>query len=222
MVNLVSVLKAGSIYSPSHVNNLYSMARANITSKFRFYCFTDDNTNELSSEIEIIPLSGLFNGWWAKLEIFQLSGKFIYFDLDTIICNNIDSFIDDLFEKDKCFYGMNDVYYTGLLQSAVMYWSGNYTFLYDQFLKNSDQYINNTKYSADISKRRPYSDQDVIEFLLKSNKKKVNLIDRNQLYSFKKDLLFGKNFDRSLHRIIVFHGKPKPWEQGIIKYPYTY
>lgn len=90
-------LKWGTMYGADYVNKLYGGVQRNTTLPYEFYCYTDDPTG-IRPEVTIFPLStvGLL-GWWNKLYLFHpnngLSGNVLYFDLDTLIVDNIDEIL---------------------------------------------------------------------------------------------------------------------------------
>ena len=94
LVNVVCV-KWGSKYGPEYVNILQAMVKKNLSLPHRFICFTDNN-NGLNSDIETFPLNETqLEGWWHKLTLFKsdlfgLTGRILYLDLDVIIIDSID------------------------------------------------------------------------------------------------------------------------------------
>ncbi len=96
--NLVCV-NVGDKYSPDCVERLFSMVMRNTTREFNFYCLTD-NPSHYSQPIIPLPLTQPLFGWWNKMFLFKPGilpdGKYLYFDLDVVIIDNIDS----LFEFD--------------------------------------------------------------------------------------------------------------------------
>ena len=91
--NFIVCLKHGTKYKPEYVNKLYNMVKAFV--QFRIYfCFTDD-IRDINPEIKTINLKeiGVY-GWWYKPcsdKNFPLDGTILYFDLDVVICRNIDN-----------------------------------------------------------------------------------------------------------------------------------
>ena len=101
MINIVCV-KIGTKYDSSYANRLFEMCRSNITTPFKFICYTDDN-RDLHPEITAIPYVDnnikviVFN------KLYLLSDEFasllpntdpcVFFDLDMVIKSNIDAFI---------------------------------------------------------------------------------------------------------------------------------
>lgn len=95
---LVACVKWGDKYSADHVNILKNMVERNLTLEHEFRCFTDDPTG-LECESEVLPGGSI--GWWNKLHLFSLDRPILYFDLDLVICRNIDHLATDYFSMAK-------------------------------------------------------------------------------------------------------------------------
>ena len=102
----VICIKWGTSYTAEYVNRLYRMVKANTTRQFSFYCFTD-NAEGLIPEVTRCPMTVLNvppeeNKYSYKKEaglcddnLGGLNGQRVfYFDLDTVIVDNIDCFFD--------------------------------------------------------------------------------------------------------------------------------
>jgi hypothetical protein len=101
----VLCIKWGNLFPADYVNVLYFACRENITGDFRFVCLTDD-PNGLSQGIEHFPIPDLGlteemwrHGAWPKLCVFSsdlygLSGRALFIDLDMVIWGNIDPFFE--------------------------------------------------------------------------------------------------------------------------------
>lgn len=105
-VNIIC-MKWGPAYGPEYVNRLYGMVSRNLTHSYRFVCFTDDATG-VREEVEVKPMPDLGlspdtsnRNWnkWKKLttwdrQLADLTGKTLFIDLDVVIVDNIDCFIE--------------------------------------------------------------------------------------------------------------------------------
>lgn len=200
-LKVLSVLKSGGIYNESHVYALQSMLENNILEyDYDFLCLTDHESLNCNS----IKLKHNFQSWWSKIELFNIEPPVLYFDLDTIIINPIDDIINKI--KDVDFCGLHDQWFPNTLGSGIMYWSKNMSFIYNDFLHNPLTPIQNM-----------WGDQDFINTLV-PNKKYIQDYADGSIVSFKANLNHGKLFNKEKHKIVYFHGKPRPWEQNIIKY----
>ena len=145
MIRVVCV-KHGNKYSATYVNRLYNMTQRHLTLPHVFVCFTED-TSGLDSNIQVIDLPDMpLGGWWYKTYMFapQHHEKYtvnLYFDLDSVIVNNIDQF---LFYKSGKFVGLRDLAHVFRpnwyrLGSAVMRWqSGQHEHIWTDLCENFD------------------------------------------------------------------------------------
>ena len=102
----VICMKWGTAYSPQYVNVLFNAVRDRLSDPFRFICFTDDGT-ELLDGIEVydipdmkLPQSAFQSGGWPKLaifakELYDIRGRCLFIDLDTLIVGKLDRYFDD-------------------------------------------------------------------------------------------------------------------------------
>lgn len=126
MINVVCVWW-GNKFPFSYVENLKSMVKRNTTHDFKFHVFSTHQVAEYSTKI----LKPGYSGWWNKLQLFDpihsLGQRAIYFDLDTLIVNDIDW----LFEYQGNILGIEDVgavnkhqpYLKNVFQTGVMSWN---------------------------------------------------------------------------------------------------
>lgn len=100
----VICMKWGNKFPPIYVNRLYAMVSRNLSSPFRFVCFTE-NGDGIREEVEIQPLpeldlaEGLPERGWRKLTVFAenfggLTGPTLFLDLDVVVVGSLDSFFE--------------------------------------------------------------------------------------------------------------------------------
>lgn len=114
----------GTKFPVEYVHNLKSMVERNTTIEHQFICLSDKKIEGIETRI----LKPGFDGWWNKLQLFDLghglSERVVYLDLDTLITGNIDW----LLEYSGNFMGIEDVgavnahqpHLKGVLQTGVM------------------------------------------------------------------------------------------------------
>lgn len=171
------VLKRGGIYNATHVERLRSMV------PYPVICLTDDPAVRQPT----VPLTNGWPGWWSKLELFKLSGRFVFFDLDVTIQR-----LDWLDSLDKSqFYAMADAWQPGgcLINSSVMVWNGPRLDLIADFRLEFSHHIG--------------GDQDWIYRHLNGQ---FSLIMPPDVASYKKHGALPEA------GVVVYHGKPKPWD----------
>lgn len=200
MINIVCVLRQGGKvgYNSAWVEKLHNSIKRNVTLPFRFICLSDCEV-----PVERIPLDDIGEGYWSKLQLFKpnlFNGPVLFFDLDTLICNNIDTLINDLLNQSD-FVMWRDPDYN-ISSSAIMYWNGDYSFIYNEYLKNKN------KFELEFANGHPQrliGDQAVISTLV--NHKFVNEFCPESWIQ----VIQKKDKDYSDARIIIFrkaHTKP--------------
>lgn len=143
-MNVICV-KWGTMYSARHVNNLYDMVKKYLPADFTFYCYTEDST-DINSDINIIPIVGDYDGVWNKLALFNLDlGKTLYLDLDLYIQNDISKLLEkDSFTLVKCYWkpiGELESWDHNI-NSSVMLWDGlENKHIFDHFNTDPDYYM---------------------------------------------------------------------------------
>jgi hypothetical protein len=137
MINIVCVLRSnGKIgYDASWVEKLQNAVSRHLTLPHRFICLSDCDV-----PCERIPLEDVGQGWWAKMQLFRpniFNGPVLYFDLDTVICKNINDIIK-LVEHEKfvMWYEADKKIHS----SAMMWWNGDYSFLWDKYISKSTEF----------------------------------------------------------------------------------
>ena len=170
----------------------------------------------------------------------------MYFDLDTVILNNIDSYIKKI--KDSFFSCLphRATPSSTKIHTGIMYWKHDVSFIYEEWLKLLT-FSEEISTISDSSKFRQYiklifrdisdisinGDQDVVRYIINKTNTKwdpLPLISKSNdisgpIVSYKVIRPFleknstqsGKNFINT-KKIVYFHGLPRPWEQTIIPY----
>jgi hypothetical protein len=215
---VLCVLKSGGSYTVDYVQKLKNMVARHSTVLHEFICLTDVN---IKPEVcKTIRLAHNLEGWWSKLELFRTdlteAGRIVYFDLDTVITNNI----DDVLKLNTEFAALGDFMPTedrGRIDkfgSGMMVWHNNgynYSFLLEEFsiedTKIRGWNCGDQRYIVESLVGRGYP-RDVLQNLVTG------------IYSFKRN-----DCSRALPndaRIICFHGKPKPHEALGVKWVRNY
>ena len=95
----------GTKYGAPYINRLYAMVRKNITPPFRFVAFTD-TTEGVHGDIECFDLPEMPGfmpkntlGQWPKSRLWapqlgDLTGPFLFVDLDVVITGSLDPFFE--------------------------------------------------------------------------------------------------------------------------------
>lgn len=218
----VICIKWGDRYSSKSVNRLYRTVLKNTKYEINFFCFTD-NAKDLDKDIIVKSLPILKNLEKINCDIYLKEvglcdnnlgnmnrQRVLYFDLDTVIVDNIDSFFD--LPKDDEFYIIKDWNSIGsrVGQASCYSWViGTIGFIKDFFEENYDEV-----YRKFLTASQEYLSDKVIE---KYNK--LNFWPKDWCKSFKFHCLptplipFLRRMKMAKipkgAKIICFHGAPK-------------
>lgn len=215
MINISCVLRKGGKvgYDSSWVEKLYNSISRNVSLPFRFVCLSDCEV-----PVERIKLDPIGEGYWAKLQLFRkdlFDGPVLFFDLDTVICQNIDLLIKNCLNQ-KNFLMWKDPDYN-ISSSAIMYWNGDYSYIYENFIENTEYYMN--RYSPENQgKERLIGDQAVISSLVEHSfindhcpNNWIKVMNKNPRFSYEDSriLIFRKSHTKpstmSDHPLVKAH-----------------
>lgn len=137
MINVVCVLRKGGKvgYDASWVEKLQNAISRNLTIPHKFTCLSDCEVT-----CNRIPLDNNGDGFWAKMQLFKpglFDGPVFYLDLDTVICGNIDEIIKSVTDKSFVMWLESD---KQVHSSAMMWWNGDYSYLWDLYLSKPLNY----------------------------------------------------------------------------------
>lgn len=138
MITVACVLRSGGIYDGEWVRKLRDGVARHLSLPHRFVCLSDVDVpcERIPMEAKPIRIGAyaasngwvVHPGWWAKLEMFRLTGPTLYFDLDTIIVGSL----DEIAAYPHRFTALAD-FNSGRLGSGMLAWSGDYSFLLNAF-----------------------------------------------------------------------------------------
>jgi hypothetical protein len=181
MLTVVCVLKSGGCYTPEYVTRLKVGVDKHL-SGHNFVCFSD-----IDVPCDRIPLTKNWEGWWSKLELFTLTGKTLYFDLDTVITGDL----TEIAEYDHRFTMLSDFTRPREPASGVMAWCGNYQHIMDDY-KVGQSYPGHGDQGYIATKICPERFQNVFPQQFASRK-----------------VAQTRNTNE---RVVCFHGNPRPHE----------
>lgn len=192
VLTVACVLRSGGVYGPVYANRLKSMVERHLHMPYKFVCLTDVPSKRFGTGIEVVPLKTKRRGWWAKVELFRLPGPVLYFDLDTLILNDITSLGMAAMQED--FLMLTPFKSSELWASGVMAWgNGAYGFLH----KNLNQ--------KDIDEFK--WDQRYIHTKLRERGVDIHPIqDYTTVFSYKRQCGSGPPEGA---QVICFHGRPR-------------
>lgn len=150
----IACVKAGTKYDLIWVDKLYNAVVRNIQLEFEFVCLSDADT-----DYRTIPLISNSDSYWNKLELFRpnlFNGPVLYFDLDVVICKDITNVVAQLPDK----FLMVQEPYRNINNSSMMYWNGNYSYLYNNYINKQQEIIN--EYQFNLNRTGCLGDQAYI------------------------------------------------------------
>src|SRR4030066_504282 len=201
MIKIVCVLKSGGEYDERYVHNLLDAIRRNYFGNFRFICLNDVAEKKCSLRYN-------WSGWGAKIELFSLIGKVLYFDLDNIILSDISGMVEIVNKLEsnefigiRAFNPRRSFQEKTMFNSGVMGWNGNFKFILDEF--DFDKESNNPD-------KECIGDQDYISRKLRERKVNIKFWQNEMtgLYSYKRHCVEEGLPENA--KVVCFHGHPRP------------
>lgn len=153
-----------------------------------------------------LPLRYDWPGWWSKLELCrpEIEGDVFFMDLDTVVLGPVEEFT-----RPRPTTFLSDFYRPAQLQSSVMYLTAaDRAYLWKRWTNDPAAHI---AYYA--TKRAGFNgDQNFMEAVLGQNVARwQDTPDRTPVCSYKVDVV-GKGHVPMTGGLIVFHGRPRPWD----------
>ncbi len=205
MLNIACVYKTGGDYDWRYVNRLHD----NLVDKlgwntFEFTILTDnsDVVEKVDSpaRINFVALEMNLKKFWSKLELFKLKGRVLYFDLDTIILDSMDTLINEVKVCPEGSFYMMKAFNRERRDwaSAIMAWNGDFSYIVHNFDEDNTLEMNygkwEQKYISDRLQKMGVNIQNINKLLtgIRSYKRQcINQIPKDT-------------------KVICFHGRPRP------------
>lgn len=213
-MTLLTVLRSGGIYNASHVDRL----RAQLAGQMKMATISDVPCANR------IPMKYNYPGWWAKMELFRpdFRGNFLYLDLDSHILDDITSFA--AVTRTTI---LNDFYRNDMMQSSLMYVTDSDRARIWNAWEGSEETI----MESYRHKRAGFNgDQNFIQAVLDDSRANVDRwrnVRPGAVISYKVDVIAPRSASATAYptpvsvrrdfpdaRVIIFHGKPRPWDVG--------
>lgn len=132
----------GIRYTSDWVDRLYRGITRNLDLEFDFVCVTDQIL-----PYDTVPLTLASDGYWNKIELFRkgvFNGPTLYLDLDVVICRDITGYISRL-PNDRFLLCREP--YRDIHNSSVMFWNGDYSYLYDRYRDHQAEIVQEYQYN---------------------------------------------------------------------------
>lgn len=215
----------GNGYDWTYVERLYNMLSRHINRQIRFHVYTEHDRSVPPHMIKHVleewtNVSGRKKSWWYKMQLFNPihhRGPLLYFDLDTVIVDNIDWVLNlslDYMWTIRDYRYLWKPQFEGI-NSSMMYW--NTTRFADVWQRFSNQGI-------DTARSYYQGDQDYLTAAVERSRRKFFDLDR--VISWRWEAFNGgMNWKNRSYRhpgrgtilqprnsVLIFHGDPKPNE----------
>lgn len=212
----------GNTYSWDYVEKLYNMLDRHVSNGIRLHVYTEASRPVPEPMIKHALTDWGFSGpkssWWYKLQMFDSqhhAGPLLYFDLDTVIVNNID-WIQQL--PLNYFWTLRDFKYLWRathysMNSSVMWWdTRSFGHVWTEFL-SKDLHSWMKKYRGDQDYLHKAIGDQFVRYLEQDRVKSWRWQCLDGGYDFRtktyptpgSGTVIPENTD-----ILVFHGQPKP------------
>jgi len=143
----------------------------------------------------------MWPGWFSKIEMFRQTGPCLYLDLDSVIVGPLAPLLK--IASTRPFTVLRDFNHPAReVQSSVMAWNGNMGRLYTRFRCHPQHHM------AENAETRWWGDQGFVERYADGWDFWQDMLP-GALVSYKKQCRDGVPEGA---RVVVFHGKPRPWE----------
>lgn len=190
------VLRSGGDFRPEHVARLVGQVREHLPGA-EIVCLSD-----VDVPCERIPLRYDWPGWWAKMAAFEdVAEPFLLMDLDTSVVGPL----DDIAARRELTV-LSDFYRPAAIQSSLMMVTPEAAAVaWDAFSADPARHM------AECVTRARWGDQGFLEGVWGRDIDRWQDAFPGQVVSWKVDCRRGVP---SGARVVVFHGKPRPWAVG--------
>ena len=205
MISVYCVLRSGSEYKAEHVVRLQAQVMKHLPDA-DFRCLCDIEVGG----VKTTPLAYDWPGWWSKMELFrpEISGDILFMDLDTSIVGDL----SDIASIDRLTL-MRDIYRPDGLQSSIMYLpEAERTPIWTEWADRPQHWI---------GLYRQGGDQAFLERFWLARASRWQDLLPGQIVSWKSHVRKALHDDESGNgsiptnaRVVIFHGKPRPWDIG--------
>ena len=212
----------GNAYSWLYVERLYSMLKRHLSAGVRLHVYTEAERSVPDPMIKHVLTDwgdlGHKRNWWYKMQLFNTehhTGPLLYFDLDTVIVQNIDWIVQSPLTY---FWAIRDFKYLWRpadygINSSIMWWdTTKFNHLWTGF----------NRQDFNLLVKKYHGDQDFITNATTQSDRR--LLDSNRILSWRWQALnggydfTGKTYKRPTAgtelqpntSVLIFHGNPKP------------
>jgi hypothetical protein len=205
VISVLCVLRSGGEYKAEHVLRLRAQVMNHLPNAY-FGCLSDIEV----AGVRTLPLMYDWPGWWSKMELFRpgIFGDILFMDLDTSIVGSL----ADIVSVNQLAI-IRDVYRPQGLQSSIMYLpEGARERIWAEWIDRPQHWMH---------VYRNGGDQAFLEHFWLEHAGRWQDLLPGQIVSWKSHVRQALHDDESGNgsipdgaRVVIFHGKPRPWEIG--------
>lgn len=221
IINCACVIH-GDAYSWTYVDRLYNMLTRHLTPTVRLHVYTESNRlvpePYIKHALTDWSISGPRRSWWYKIQLFDIrhhQGPLLYFDLDTVIVDNID-WIWQLPLNN--FWTVQDFKFLwrpghNEINSSVMWWDTRKFAHIFKYFDHAKLNLIMKQNSGDQVYLTKNIDPKVLRFMPLTKIKSWRWQCLNGGYNFKKQIYQTPGTGTHIEpgtSVLIFHGNPKP------------
>lgn len=197
MLNIACVFRPGNGFDEDYVYRLRDGVKKHCKADHRFVCLS----SVLVNGVFCVPLKRKGKGWWSKLELFSNFDQAVYFDLDTMIVDDI----TDIVTYPHRFTGLTDFGKGKHFASGFMAWNGDYSYLDQEIDAKTEREYN----GFETRNWKRHGDQGwIVEHVLDKPDLAGDLFP-GRFVSYKWEVR-RQGFVPAGASVVCFHGKPRP------------
>ena len=205
-MRIITALNDGpSDFKPVHVKALWAQIQQHSVGA-EFSCIT----NQKILGVDCIPSIGNWPGWWIKLEVYRpdIRGDVLWMDLDTVITGSLTEILATRrLTMLRDFYRDGKKLKEGLQASLMMLPEAARAQVWADWVTNPTLHMAHLNYKGE---------QPMLEKHFHKTADRWQDVLPGQTVSWKVDCGGGNLFQPARvpanARVIVFHGKPRPWD----------
>ena len=203
-VKVVCVYRTGGDYDADYVRRLAAGVHKHLGMPHDFICLSNDP--EVAGVGNNLALRHDWPGWWAVMELYNIRGPALYFDLDTVIVGDITPLAQWAIDNPDDIASLRG-FKGEWSATGVLAWGGDQSHIYDRFVRATQEGTFMGSTGLMVDRHRYASDQLFIDAFGFIQQRIQDFFPG--VYSYKHHCKNGLPADAN---VVCFHGKPRPHE----------
>jgi hypothetical protein len=151
-LKILTVWKPNELYTKDWLLKIQDSISRNLSVPHEHICLTDETLDHCKT-IKFSNEGHVLDGYWFKVQLFrnlpELQGPCLYFDLDLVVSNSLDTMVTGLLNSTEEFeiFGARDLFVgpdastsKHFFNSSILFWKKNPTHLWDRFITQRPKY----------------------------------------------------------------------------------